>query len=267
MDRPHPFLQKNSDALTDFALIQTMRETIMRKIERKKRGKNGWVDHSFEDPRGAEMYDLLAPMLEGDWFFNDFCAAVIKDMCKYEFWEYPSVNLKNESEVYRVNIVRDSNNKTSYKLLAQVNLMDHTRHVIESCQIYFDEQYRRRAHAKKLIAVAAFFHDVGKHYPMMRDEGIIDDSLELHEYKHHVFSSNYFNQKAVKVMGVDCKPMAFELDQISYMIYEHHGLKTGCEPDGVGSLDLIEIDRMARTREIHELTTGINTRKNPDAFC
>ena len=45
MNRPHPFLQKNSDALTTHSKIQ----------------------------------ELLAPMLEGNWFFNDFCAVVSKD--------------------------------------------------------------------------------------------------------------------------------------------------------------------------------------------
>ncbi len=252
----HPFYAKHSDALTDFALVEIIREQIARKKERKKRGDNGWIDHSFSDPRGDALYQILAPLLERDWFWNDVCASVISDMVKHCFWDYPSVNLINTDETKMINIDSRSVKSKNYNVFAKVDLFEHTFNVVQSCSNFFSESNRSTSHIKKLIAAASLLHDIGKHYPLMRNIGIIDAQMPDHCSKHHVLSTNYIYHKMRSVFSVDYKPREFEVDEVVLMVYEHHGSNDITGYKGRGSADLREIDKSARMLEYFEITTG-----------
>lgn len=252
------FLNKHRNELTDFALVELMREQISRKIERKKRGNDGWIDYSFPNEYGNNIYQSIAPMLEKDWFWNDFCAAVISDMCKYEFWNYSSVNLINTDETKSVNI-QNKNFAGDYKIFAQVNLMEHTNNVINACRKFY-ERPRATTYLRKLIAVAALLHDVGKHYQMMQSFKIIPENLLPQLYRHQEFSSKYVNKKITAFFPKDHSARLSEVDEVALMVYEHHGIGGNGAYQSQGSADLREIDRMARMIEYTNIKTGRNER-------
>lgn len=253
-NKDHHFLEKHRDELTDFALVELLREQISRKMERRKRGNDGWIDHSFANEHGTALYKSIVPLLNNDWFWNDFCASVISDMCHFEFWNYPSVNLINTDETKNVN-VQSKVFTGDYKVFAQINLMEHTSNVVKACETFFGRP-RPTTYIKKQIAVAALLHDVGKHYTMMTAYKIIQDHMLPRDFKHQEFSSQYFNKKIVSLFEKDMDAKTSEIDEVSDMIFEHHGVGGNGGYQREGSADLREIDRIARMYEYKGVKSG-----------
>lgn len=251
----HPFLSKHKNELTDFALVELMREQIARKNERKKRGINGWIDHSFNDDRANALYQLLAPQLKSDWFWNDLAASVIRDMCEYEFWDQPSVNLVNIDETKSINI-KNNGFGGDFKVFAMVDLFQHTANVVASCATFYEHKSRTTSYLHKLVAMSSLLHDIGKHYGLMRKLGIIPESLLIQHYKHHEFSARYIRKKINTIFSSDADARASDIEEVVLMVYEHHGVGGNSQYQSAGSADLREIDKNARMIEYTDIKTG-----------
>lgn len=255
--RNKKFFYRNESAFGSYSIIKRLEIELASVRQERSGAAKKRMNFELQATKVREIYNIgkeYLPMSEPFWI--NILGMLLSEMERFDFGSQPSVNINDTDDM----LYRRSGWSRSVKevevnnILSQVNLLDHTYHVIVAFDEYcnYGEGIAIGKEERIELLFACLLHDYGKSLKMSRHYGFVSSMKDILIYKHQAVSKRLFN-KVLEIHFNDDKERFFKsamIESINEAVEQHHE----SNPSNVTAIHLKACDQQARKFEmsIHE---------------